>query len=362
MQNYQWGFLSILLPLASFAASPASFEPATRQRGKTRPHNVLIVGATSYEDLSERISVQSLAQPIGYIFTDASGDLCFRGESGEESPCSLDEILDSHVVDDVIVVDSCQGLDLDDILYACSIRGKTFRTLMRTPLAPAGRYRTESLGAGQFLLSHESVPAGRIALALKRATDVIGALAGLVLCALAALVYAARIRRETEGSVIFRQTRIGRNGRPFTIFKFRTMHVSAEHRLPELQKRNEMKGEGLIFKIRDDPRITPLGRKLRRRYLDELPQFWNVLKGEMSLVGTRPPTPAEVACYKPHHQRRLSMRPGLTGLWQLQGNNEIRDFERIVELDCRYIDTWSVWQDYKIIIYTILRVFRGGGY
>ena len=231
---------------------------------------------------------------------------------------------------------------------------------MRTPLAPAGRYRTQALGEGEYLLSHESVPPRGIPLAIKRLMDLVGATIGLFFCGLAYAVLARRIKRETKASVIFSQTRVGRNGRLFTVYKFRTMQVWAEKRQTELLKQNEMTGH--MFKIRDDPRVTPLGRLLRKLYIDELPQFWNVFKGEMSLVGTRPPTPSEVACYEPHHQRRLSMKPGVTGLWQLYGNDEVTDFEEIVELDCRYIDTWSLLQDCRIIFRTILRVARGGGY
>jgi lipopolysaccharide/colanic/teichoic acid biosynthesis glycosyltransferase len=216
------------------------------------------------------------------------------------------------------------------------------------------------LGAGEYLLLHETVPVGAIALAVKRLMDVAASVVGLVFCGFAYVMLARRIKRETRGSVIFRQTRVGRNGRLFTLYKFRTMDASAEEQHEELLEQNEMKGH--IFKIRHDPRITPLGRTLRKLYIDELPQFWNVFRGEMSLVGTRPPTPSEVACYEPHHQRRLSMKPGVTGLWQLYGNDEVTDFEEIVELDCRYIDTWSLLQDCRIIFRTILRVARGGGY
>lgn len=197
-------------------------------------------------------------------------------------------------------------------------------------------------------------------LAVKRLMDIAGAVVGLIVCAIFYVLLARRIKRETHGSVIFRQTRVGRNGRLFTLYKFRTMDVNAEELHEELLEQNEMKGH--LFKIRHDPRITPLGRTLRSLYIDELPQFWNVFKGEMSLVGTRPPTPSEVARYEPHHQRRLSMKPGVTGLWQLYGNDEVTDFEEVVELDCRYIDTWSILQDCRIIFRTVLRIARGGGY
>jgi lipopolysaccharide/colanic/teichoic acid biosynthesis glycosyltransferase len=114
--------------------------------------------------------------------------------------------------------------------------------------------------------------------------------------------------------------------------------------------------------MREDPRVTPTGKTLRERHLDELPQFWNVLKGEMSLVGTRPPTTMEVEHYDPHHHRRLSMKPGVTGLWQVKGNGEINDFEEVVKLDCEYIDNWSLWLDLKIIAKTVVKVAAGGGW
>jgi len=360
----RWSDLTIILPLAvvSFAASSAASRLITFGLRNSKPlrSNALVVGASSYEDLCDRIGKRALVRPVGYLFTGSDGELLFRNEKGEVGPSTVDHVLDAHVIDDVLMVDTSGTLNPDDILYSSSIRGKTFRALMRTPLAPAGRYRTQALGAGEFLLTHESVPVGAVPLAIKRLMDVIGAVIGLVFCAIAYLILARRIKRETHGSVIFRQTRVGRNGRLFTLYKFRTMDVNAEEQHEELLEQNEMKGH--IFKIRHDPRITPLGRTLRSLYIDELPQFWNVFKGEMSLVGTRPPTPSEVARYEPHHQRRLSMKPGVTGLWQLYGNDEVTDFEEVVELDCRYIDTWSILQDCRIIFRTVLRIARGGGY
>jgi lipopolysaccharide/colanic/teichoic acid biosynthesis glycosyltransferase len=153
---------------------------------------------------------------------------------------------------------------------------------------------------------------------------------------------------------------VGQNGRLFALYKFRTMRVDAEARLGELQRANEM--QGAVFKVRDDPRVTALGKWLRARHLDELPQFWSVLRGEMSLVGTRPPTLDEVECYRPHHRRRLSMKPGITGLWQLAGNEAVRDFEDIVRLDCEYIDTWSFRSDVRILVMTVAKVLRRSGW
>ncbi len=197
------------------------------------------------------------------------------------------------------------------------------------------------------------------ALAIKRLMDIVGALAGLMIGMVAYLVCNRRIRRESGGSVIFRQTRVGERGRVFEMYKFRTMKTDAEVALEKLHVHNEMRGP--VFKIRNDPRIIPLGRWLRRYHVDELPQFWNVLKGDMSLVGPRPPTPVEVERYSPNHLSRLRVKPGLTGLWQVYGNS-VYDFEDIVKLDCRYIDYWSLWLDLKILVRTIPKLIKGGGW
>jgi len=137
----------------------------------------------------------------------------------------------------------------------------------------------------------------------------------------------------------------------------RTMYVDAEERKAELMAQNEIKG-GLMFKIKSDPRVTPVGRILRKTSLDELPQFFNVLKGDMSLVGTRPPTVDEVKKYKTYHRRRISFKPGLTGMWQVSGRSNITDFEEVVRLDTKYIDEWSIWLDIIIILKTIWVVLR----
>ncbi len=227
---------------------------------------------------------------------------------------------------------------------------------MAAPIISAGReYREESSLPGAKVPPRRSP----IALAIKRLIDIVGALFGLLVGAVAYLVYNRRIRRESGGSVLFRQLRVGDCGRVFAMLKLRTMKTDAELALEKLRAHNEMRGP--VFKIRDDPRIIPIGKWLRRYHVDELPQFWNVLMGEMSLVGPRPPTPAEVELYSPHHLARLRVKPGLTGLWQLYGNS-VSDFEDIVNLDCRYIDYWSVWLDLKILVRTVPRILRGEGW
>ena len=164
------------------------------------------------------------------------------------------------------------------------------------------------------------------------------------------------IRRDDGGPVFFRQTRVGLHGRPFQILKFRSMAVDAEARLAELAAANEI--DGHAFKVTDDPRITPIGRRLRRWSLDELPQLWNVLRGDMSLVGPRPPLEREVAGYDMWHRRRLSMKPGITGLWQVRARHE-PEFDRWVEDDLEYIDRWSLWLDFQILARTIPAALEG---
>jgi exopolysaccharide biosynthesis polyprenyl glycosylphosphotransferase len=193
----------------------------------------------------------------------------------------------------------------------------------------------------------------------KRIVDIAGSLVGMVLLGIATIFVAPAIKLDSPGPVFFGQTRIGKNGRKFTFYKFRSMYRDAEQRKKELMKKNEVKG--LMFKMEDDPRITKVGKFLRNTSIDELPQFWNVLRGDMSLVGTRPPTVDEFERYEAKHKCRLSMTPGLTGLWQISGRSDIKDFDEVVKLDMQYIDNWSILKDIKILILTVKVVLTGKG-
>lgn len=193
----------------------------------------------------------------------------------------------------------------------------------------------------------------------KRLLDVCGALVGLTITAVLLPFIALAIRIDSPGPIFFIQERVGEYGRSFRLWKFRSMTVNAEARKQELMQHNQM--NGAMFKMQDDPRVTRVGRFLRRSSLDELPQFWNVLRGEMSLVGTRPPTPDEVSRYQDWHRRRICIKPGITGLWQVSGRNTITDFDEVVRLDLRYIDNWSLWLDIKILFKTITVFFSPHG-
>lgn len=194
---------------------------------------------------------------------------------------------------------------------------------------------------------------------IKRTMDIAGALVGLLITGIVTIFLAPALKIDSPGPLFFSQTRVGMNGRRFKIYKFRSMYMDAEERKAELMEKNEM--SGLMFKMENDPRITKVGKFIRKTSIDELPQFWNVLKGDMSLIGTRPPTEDEFEKYPPEYKRRLSIRPGLTGMWQATGRSDITDFEEVLALDLQYIDNWSLSLDIKILIKTVFGVLGGRG-
>ena len=200
---------------------------------------------------------------------------------------------------------------------------------------------------------------GEVRAFVQRTLDMTGAALLLLLGSPFLIALTVTIRIFNGPGVIFKQVRCGRYGREFVLYKFRTMVHGADKLQDELLEKNEMTGP--VFKIRNDPRVTRLGRLLRRTSLDELPQLFNVLKGDMSLVGPRPPIPSEVEEYSLAHRRRLAVRPGLTGLWQVSGRNEISDFEEWMEMDLQYVDGRNFSKDLRILLKTIPAVLRGRG-
>ncbi|MCZ8516479.1 sugar transferase [Paenibacillus filicis] len=209
-------------------------------------------------------------------------------------------------------------------------------------LKPHSYYRDERVKAAGDKL--------RFYLIMKRALDVIFASAGLILCFFLFMIIAILIKLEDpKGKVFFKQTRVGKKGKLFHMYKFRSMVWNAEELLSQLLEKNEI--QGAMFKMKDDPRITRVGKTLRVTSLDELPQLWNVLKGDMSLVGPRPPLPREVEQYTSYDKKRLAVTPGCTGLWQVSGRNGLT-FQQMVELDLYYIENQSIWFDMKLIVKT----------
>lgn len=212
--------------------------------------------------------------------------------------------------------------------------------------------------SGLPLLTFSTAPRDEVLLFVRRCADAVLAAAFLVLLSPLFVTIAAMVRASSPGPILFRQTRCGLHGRPFTFLKFRSMRVGADAQKAELAAYNEM--DGPVFKMTNDPRVTPLGRWLRRTSLDELPQLWNILLGDMSFVGPRPAVVEEVRQYEPWQRRRLSMPPGLTCLWQVSGRNDL-SFEEWMRLDLEYIDNWSLWLDVKIALRTIPAVLLGRG-
>jgi exopolysaccharide biosynthesis polyprenyl glycosylphosphotransferase len=209
------------------------------------------------------------------------------------------------------------------------------------------------------LLTFTNTPGAPFPMFVKRLQDLAVSVLGIVLTAPLMPLIAGAIRLSSRGPVLYSQIRCGLNGRRFKFLKFRTMYEGADQRLDEVAHLNEV--EGPVFKAKRDPRVTSVGRVLRRLSLDELPQLYNVFRGDMSLVGPRPPIPAEVEQYERWQRRRLSMKPGITGLWQVSGRADLDDFNRWIVLDLTYIDQWSLWLDLKILLKTIPAVLSTRG-
>ena len=196
---------------------------------------------------------------------------------------------------------------------------------------------------------------------LKRLMDICGGIVGCIITLILFLFVAPAIYIKSPGPIFFSQIRVGKNGKKFRIYKFRSMYMDAEERKKELMKQNKVK-DGMMFKMDHDPRIIKgVGNFIRKTSIDEFPQFFNVLKGDMSLVGTRPPTVDEWEKYNKHHRRRMAIKPGLTGMWQISGRSSITDFDEVVALDTKYIAEWNIGLDIKILFKTVGVIFTGKG-
>jgi len=273
---------------------------------------------------------------------------------------NLVDVCKQQTVDEVIF---CVSRDLHGQIRGCQRdlqeMGITVRLVLDFYETPTTKMDLDLFHGVVPMLTFYSKPFDFGQLLLKRTVDVIGATVGMIATAILMPFIALAIKIDSPGPLFFGQDRIGEGGRIFTFWKFRSMDLDADEKKKNLAHLNEM--NGAIFKIRDDPRITRVGRFLRSTSLDELPQFWNVMRGEMSLVGTRPPTPDEVAGYENWHRKRISIKPGITGLWQVSGRNQITDFDEVARYDIQYIENWSLWLDIKILFRTLKVVFIRSG-
>jgi exopolysaccharide biosynthesis polyprenyl glycosylphosphotransferase len=271
---------------------------------------------------------------------------------------NIRKVLNSEAIDFAVFTVYRQNPQaIEEAMLICQERGINtwLRPDFMQKMTPARVDYLENIPLFIFALG----PKNEFALMIKRIVDIGISLFLLSLFALPMLVIGIIVRKTTKGPALFRQKRVGLNGRKFIVFKFRTMHSDAKQRKFEHKLKNIMRGPA--FKMKDDPRITPFGRFLRKYSLDELPQVWNVLIGNMSLVGPRPPLPTEVSLYKGWQRRRLSMRPGMTCIWQVAGRNKIRDFNEWAKLDLKYIDEWNLLLDFIILLKTIPTVLGGTG-
>lgn len=297
---------------------------------------------------------------IGYIaMTRADYE---QGAEGEYLGCldDLEELVREHNIDQVYIIQK-QDMELpftQKYVDLCIDMGVTVRLIVDFYKRRRASSYVSTVGTYPVITYH-TISLNTYEQLIKRVMDIGAGLVGCILFSPIMLVTAIAIKLDSPGPVLFKQTRVGQNGRHFQIYKFRSMYIDAEERKKELMAQNEI-GGGVMFKMKDDPRITKVGKFIRKFSIDELPQFFNILFGSMSLVGTRPPTIDEVEKYERNHWRRISIKPGLTGMWQVSGRSNITNFDEIVELDVEYIDNWSLGLDIRIILKTVLVVLKHG--
>lgn len=351
-------FQACLLSLARIAVTLPGWR---RKHPVPTRRNILIIGsgdkASEMGMLISRYSDWGL-KILGYIERDKE-DFVSPGVEVLGTIADIPQIVEDNVVDEIIFVGSKPSdlESLDEILAICREQG--IRTRVAVDLFPTkvSNVSMEFL-ENVPLLTFSTTPDRAFSLLVKRIMDIVISAILLVVFFPFCVVVGTLIKLTSKGPVIYKQVRCGLYGRRFVLFKFRSMREGAEDVLWEIKHLNEM--DGPVFKMRNDPRVTPLGRFLRRSSIDELPQFWNVLKGDMSLVGPRAPLPEEVREYSRWQRRRLSVKPGITCLWQVSGRNEI-DFHEWMKLDLHYIDNWSLLLDLKILLRTFPVVLLGRG-
>lgn len=271
----------------------------------------------------------------------------------------LPSVLHEHPVDEVIISVSTRRLgEIQKVLETCEREGVQVRIISDFLGKIAKRFRAEVI-YGLPVISISYIPQDQPALAVKRGMDIIISLIALIVLSPIFVIIAAAIKASSPGPVFYEWNVVGFNKKPFKSWKFRTMMVEADSMKAQLASLNEMTGP--VFKIVRDPRVTPVGRFLRRHSLDELPQLWSVLRGDMSLVGPRPAFKDELRRYDSWQRRKLSIKPGITCLWQVNGRNDIKSFDDWARMDLAYIDNWSLWLDCQILLKTIPAVFFGRG-
>lgn len=328
----------------------------TKHSKRLAPRVLLIGYRKHFTKFNEYLKKSNIGcNTIGYVSISQEHSNKYLGSIDD-----LEDIIHENAIDQIYIMHQhLYNLDITPIVDMCMEMGITIKIIMNAYTLVDARNYVNNVGTYPVVTYHR-ICLSPWALVAKRIIDVFGAIIGITIASPVMLITAIAIKLDSKGPVIFKQRRVGQNGRHFNMYKFRSMCVDAEDKKKELLTKNEVEGN-LMFKIKDDPRITRVGHIIRKTSIDELPQFFNVLIGNMSLVGTRPPTIDEVDLYRRSHWRRISIKPGITGMWQANGRSSIKDFDRIVELDTEYIDHWSIFLDFKILIKTVLSVFSKDG-
>ena len=351
-------FGAICFLLISFFRLFLGFYIGSFSRNSFQVWKILIVSENNKKDFLTKLFEEQISfghKIVGTIGIDGDHD----NKNTTKILNDLPDILRKYQIDEVIfALSSDRSVQLIEYLNICKKMGISVRILPALWEAGTNNLSMENCQKVPFLtLKVNNISA--TGLLYKRVLDLAGGIFGSLITIILYPIVGLAIKLDSPGPVIFKQKRVSRNGRIFELYKFRSMVHNAEELKKNLLSKNEMKGG--MFKITNDFRITRVGKFLRKTSLDEFPQFFNVLKGEMSLVGTRPPTPEELEIYLPQHLKRISIKPGITGLWQVSGRNLITDFEKIVELDCKYLENWRFLDDIKILFKTVFVVLRRKG-
>ena len=317
------------------------------------PRVIYVGSKDSYNKFRYFLEKTSLiVNEIGYISLDDNDDsLEYIGKLSD-----LETIIRKYNIDQVFIIQK-REMDIKTLqkyVDICIEMGVTCRVIIDTFRRRKAFSYISSVGTYPLYTFH-TVSMNIWERTLKRFFDIGFSLLAIIITSPIMIITAIAIKLDSKGPAIFKQVRVGKNGRHFKIWKFRSMCTNAEDMKEELEEMNEVE-DGLMFKIKDDPRVTRVGKFIRKTSIDELPQFFNVLSGSMSIVGTRPPTIDEVEKYTTKQWRRISIKPGITGMWQVSGRSSITDFNKVVELDTEYIDNWSIGLDLKIILKTIAAV------
>ncbi|MDD6276069.1 MAG: sugar transferase [Clostridia bacterium] len=331
---------------------------------KIKPNDVYrVLILSDSEKAAENLGIIQKAgwTAVGFCISDSDK----TGESISEISVvankeSLFEYIKNNIVDGVFIGSYYDDEATKEINKICMSMGVTIHTKLTNMDELGGDIIADNVGDCLVVTRSVKIASSK-QLFVKRAFDIFAGIVGLLVTAVCFIFVAPAIYIKDPGPIFFSQTRVGKNGRKFKIYKFRSMYKDAEERKAELMKQNKIT-DGMMFKMDDDPRIIKgIGNFIRNYSIDELPQFWNVLKGEMSLIGTRPPTVDEYEKYDYHHKIRLAIKPGITGMWQTSGRSNITDFEEVVKLDAYYITNWSIALDLKILLKTFKVVLKKDG-